>query len=103
MSALPPIATAKADIRKRSCLLYSRKRTCTVQEAMSASGQKRTFAECRNGKTTSRWSLRNLFRCACHVLEERSLEITSSPHFLGLLKEAIGYPREILLCRGIRR
>ena len=29
--------------------------------------------------------------------------ITSSLHFLGLLKEAIGYPREILLCRGIRR
>src|SRR5262252_8740109 len=31
MSALPPKATAKADIRKRSCLLYPRKRTvrCT--------------------------------------------------------------------------
>src|SRR5262245_48708482 len=27
MSALPPIATAKADIRKRSCLLYPQKRT----------------------------------------------------------------------------
>ena len=31
MSALPPIATAKADFRKRSCLLYPRKRTCAVQ------------------------------------------------------------------------
>src|SRR5262249_22071662 len=31
MSALPPIATAKADIRKRSCLLCPRKRTCAVQ------------------------------------------------------------------------
>jgi uncharacterized protein (TIGR00369 family) len=27
MSALPPIATAKADSRNRSCLLYPRKRT----------------------------------------------------------------------------
>src|SRR5262249_1584694 len=42
MSALPPIATAKADIRKRSCPLYSRKQTCAVQEPMSAMGQKRT-------------------------------------------------------------
>ena len=33
MSALPPIATAKADSRKRSCLLYPRKRTCAVQLA----------------------------------------------------------------------
>src|SRR5262249_54705657 len=30
MSALPPIATAKADIRKRSCLLYPQKRTCAL-------------------------------------------------------------------------
>ena len=43
MSALPPIATAKADSRKRSCLLYPRKRTCAVQRRMSAMGQKRTF------------------------------------------------------------
>src|SRR5215510_14103904 len=28
MSALPPIATVKADIRKRSCLLDPRKQTC---------------------------------------------------------------------------
>jgi len=39
MSALPPIATEKADIRNRSCLLYPQKRTCAVQEAMSALGQ----------------------------------------------------------------
>src|SRR5215468_9824839 len=44
MSALPPIATAKADIRKRSCLLYPQERTCAVQLqlGMSALGQKRT-------------------------------------------------------------
>src|SRR5262249_49198476 len=42
MSALPPIATAKADIRKRSCLLYPQKRTCAVQTGMSAKGHKRT-------------------------------------------------------------
>src|SRR5262249_12456177 len=42
MSALPPIATAKADFRKSSCLLYPRKRTCAVQLGMSALGQKRT-------------------------------------------------------------
>ena len=42
MSALPPIATVKADIRNGSCLLYPRKRTCAVQLGMSATGQKRT-------------------------------------------------------------
>jgi len=43
MSALPPKATAKADIRNRSCLLYPQKQTCAVQWPMSAMGQKRTF------------------------------------------------------------
>src|SRR5262249_8443988 len=43
MSALHPIATTKADIGKPSCLLYPRKRTCAVQQLMSALGQKRTF------------------------------------------------------------
>jgi len=32
-----PIAAAKTDFRKRSCPLYSRKRTCAVQSEMSAS------------------------------------------------------------------
>jgi len=44
MSALPPIATAKADFRTRSCPLYTQKRTCAVQLEMSALGQKRTYA-----------------------------------------------------------
>src|SRR5262245_34389878 len=44
MSALPPKATAKADIRKRSCPLYPRKRTCAMHKRMSALGHKRTFA-----------------------------------------------------------
>jgi hypothetical protein len=39
MSALPPIATAKADFRKRSCPHYPQKRTCAVQPRMSAKGQ----------------------------------------------------------------
>src|SRR5262245_52610305 len=43
MSALPPIATEKADIGKPSCLLYPQKRTCAVRWLMSALGQKRTF------------------------------------------------------------
>ena len=50
MSALPPIATAKADMPKWSCLLYPQKRTCAMQRGMSAKGQKRTFSpkeECR--------------------------------------------------------
>src|SRR5262245_501229 len=42
MSALPPIATAKADFRKRSCLLYPQKQTCAAHKLMSALGQKRT-------------------------------------------------------------
>src|SRR5215469_14699207 len=36
MSALPPIATARADIGNPSCLLYPRKRTCAVHLGMSA-------------------------------------------------------------------
>src|SRR5215472_12679678 len=44
MSALHPIATAKAKFRKRPCLLYPLKRTCAVQKLMSAKGQKRTHA-----------------------------------------------------------
>jgi hypothetical protein len=39
MSALLLIATAKADSRKRSCLLYPQERTCAVQTRMSAKGQ----------------------------------------------------------------
>jgi len=42
MSALPPIATAKAKFRKRACPLYPRKRTCAMQWPMSALGQKQT-------------------------------------------------------------
>jgi hypothetical protein len=43
MSALHPIATAKANIRTRSCPLYPQKQTCAVQTGMSAMGQERTF------------------------------------------------------------
>src|SRR5262249_14675275 len=50
MSALPPIATEKADIRKSSCLLCPRKRTCAVHEPMSAKGQKRTLAQAQKMK-----------------------------------------------------
>ena len=44
MSALPPLATEKADIRTRSCPLYPQKRTSAAQDAMSAKGHKRTYA-----------------------------------------------------------
>jgi hypothetical protein len=49
MSALRPIATAKADIRPGSCPLYPRKRTHEVQQRMSALGQKRTHAAQQKG------------------------------------------------------
>src|SRR5262245_5067539 len=39
MSALLSIAPAKADSCTKPCLLCPRKRTCAVQEAMSALGQ----------------------------------------------------------------
>src|SRR5262245_13122618 len=42
MSALHPIATAKADIGVLSCPLYPRKRTHAAQQRMSAKGHKRT-------------------------------------------------------------
>jgi hypothetical protein len=56
MSALPLIATAKANSRKRSCLLYPRKRTCAVQLQMSAKGHKRTYTKlaCHYSITSSR-------------------------------------------------
>src|SRR6476660_5695836 len=44
MSALPPIATAKANFRKGPYPLCPRKRTCAVQSPMSAMGQKKTCA-----------------------------------------------------------
>ena len=50
MSALPPIATAKADSRKGACPLYPRKRTGAVQWSMSALGQKRTHAPQQKGR-----------------------------------------------------
>ena len=43
MSALPPIATAKADMTVCGCLLYPQKQTCAVRYALSALGQKRTL------------------------------------------------------------
>src|SRR5262249_62307627 len=61
MSALHAIATAKAKFRKRPCLLYPRKRTCAVQYAMSAMGQKRTYGIAAI-QQVSRRTLR-LFRC----------------------------------------
>src|SRR5262245_64427075 len=44
MSALLPIATAKADMPKWSGPLYPQKRTCAAHTLMSALGQKRTHA-----------------------------------------------------------
>jgi len=43
MSALPRIATSKADTRKPPCLLYPWKRTYASHKLMSAMGHKRTF------------------------------------------------------------
>jgi hypothetical protein len=45
MSALPPIATAKAYSRNRPCPRNPQKRTCAVQLGMSAMGQKRTSGD----------------------------------------------------------
>jgi len=44
MSALVPVATAKADMSLASCPLFPRKRTCALQSQMSAKGQKRTLS-----------------------------------------------------------
>src|SRR5262245_17505529 len=45
MSALPPISTVKADIRKRSCLLYPQKRTCAVHQVIVCFGPKADIGE----------------------------------------------------------
>src|SRR5262245_53954654 len=44
MSALPPVATMKADIHKRSCPLCPRKQTYAVHTLRSALGHKRTLS-----------------------------------------------------------
>jgi hypothetical protein len=44
MSAFPPIATAKADFRTRSCLLYPRKRTCAVHQLWAKSGHQVAYS-----------------------------------------------------------
>src|SRR5262249_31330321 len=65
MSALPPIATAKADSRQRSCPLYPQKRTCAVQQLMSALGQNRTSSRVR----VSLSSCAQFFQYALHCLQ----------------------------------
>src|SRR5262245_36510143 len=55
MSALPPIATAKADMSLASCPLFPRKQTCAVQDAMSALGQKRTSRAPSDFRRTERY------------------------------------------------
>jgi hypothetical protein len=57
MSALHPIATAKADMCQGSCPHYPRKRKCAAQTVMSALGQKRT------SPGNERKSLRTDCRC----------------------------------------
>ena len=52
--ALAPIATAKADSLKRSCLLCPQKRTCAAQLEMSALGHKRPFSRCSEIDAQSR-------------------------------------------------
>ena len=59
MSALPPIATAKAKFRERPCPLYPRKRTCAVQMSMSAKGQKRSSGQ------------NNLESCSMRIIRRR--------------------------------
>jgi hypothetical protein len=70
MSALAPTATAKADIRKRPCPLYPRKRTCAVQLRMSALGQKRTVIQFKKTAPSTANSAASLPHdyCACCAL-----------------------------------
>jgi hypothetical protein len=64
MSALRSIATAKADFRARSRLLYPQKRTCAVQLGMSALGhhffRESAFAVAIGGKA-------DMLFCTAHV------------------------------------
>ena len=52
MSALPPIATAKADFRKRSCPLYPRKRTL-VSALFGNLGAASSIRVCAGSRQTS--------------------------------------------------
>src|SRR5262249_8993628 len=65
MSALHPIATAKADTPQKSCLLYPQERTCTVHYLMSAKGQKRTP---HDGIRSPKLNNCNMRRCRRHSL-----------------------------------
>src|SRR5262245_45020200 len=79
MSALPRIATAKADFRKRSCLLYPQKRTCAVQDRMSAKGQKRTLRSNRNALRDAR-----PVHCVELVVASRHKLSFDSRRFIGM-------------------
>jgi hypothetical protein len=56
MSAVLPIATAKADICPGACLLSPRKRTYAAQTGMSAKGHKRTSHSQHFGSNRVRFS-----------------------------------------------
>src|SRR5262245_23127257 len=76
-----PIATAKADIRTRSCLLCPRKRTCAVQLAMSAKAQKRTFQQIDSHQKTP-GHCPGFSAAILHALvrEGGELEVETRPH-----------------------
>src|SRR4029453_8182760 len=86
MSALPPIATAKADSRRSPCPLYPRKQTCGVHSLMSAMGQKRL----------SRLSFDHLVGAILHRLRHgnaerlRGLEVEEQLDFACLLHRQVG-------------
>jgi hypothetical protein len=54
VSTLPPIATAKADFRARSCLLYSQERTCAAQLMMSCFGPKADIGPTSDKRSNAR-------------------------------------------------
>src|SRR5262245_35750782 len=71
MSALPPIATAKADSRKRACPLYPRKRTfgCSLSVTVnSVAGFIPINARCRNTVTQEKHGFANFKNTRCYDL-----------------------------------
>ena len=69
------------------------KQTCAVQNLMSAL---RPIA-------TAKAEMPQTVVSALSGVVKTVARITSLPHFFGLFKVTISYPRELFLCRGIKR
>jgi hypothetical protein len=75
---------------------------------MSALGQKQTYAlqqamSALHPIATTKAEMPQTVVSALSGVVKTVARITSLPHFFGLFEVTISYPRELFLCRGIKR